>query len=56
MPRVLKLLPTTAYPQMAVALYISLTTVKTHLRSIYLKLGVSSRADAIARAVSLGLL
>jgi LuxR family maltose regulon positive regulatory protein len=54
--RVLKLLPTTTYPQMAAALYISLNTVKTHLRSIYLKLGVSSRADAIARAVSLGLL
>jgi LuxR family maltose regulon positive regulatory protein len=54
--RVLKLLPTTTYPQMAATLYISLNTVKTHLRSIYLKLGVSSRADAIARAVSLGLL
>jgi DNA-binding CsgD family transcriptional regulator len=54
--RVLKLLPTTTYLQMAAALYISHNTVKTHLRRIYHKLGVSSRSEAIARAVDLGLL
>jgi len=54
--RVLKLLPTTSYAQIAATLYISLNTVKTHLRSIYQKLGVSSRAQAIERAVDLHLL
>jgi LuxR family transcriptional regulator, maltose regulon positive regulatory protein len=54
--RVLKLLPTTTYVQMATALYISRNTVKTHLRSIYQKLGVSSRSEAIERAVDLRLL
>jgi LuxR family maltose regulon positive regulatory protein len=41
---------------MAAALYISLNTVKTHLRSIYQKLGGSSRSEAIERAVELRLL
>ncbi len=54
--RVLKLLPTTSYTQMAAALYISRNTVKTHLRSIYQKLGGSSRSEAIERAVELRLL
>jgi LuxR family maltose regulon positive regulatory protein len=54
--RVLKLLPTTSYVQMAATLYISVNTVKTHLRSIYQKLGASSRAVAIQRAVELRLL
>ena len=54
--RVLKLLPTTSYVQIAAALYISRNTVKTHLRSIYQKLGVSSRSEAIERAVELRLL
>ncbi len=54
--RVLKLLPTTSYVQMAAALYISRNTVKTHLRSIYQKLGGSSRSEAIERAVELRLL
>ena len=54
--RVLKLLPTTSYAQMAATLYISRNTVKTHLRSIYQKLGGSSRSEAIARAVELRLL
>ena len=54
--RVLKLLPTASYSQMTATLYISLNTVKTHLRKIYLKLGVSSRSEAIERAVDLGLL
>jgi LuxR family transcriptional regulator, maltose regulon positive regulatory protein len=54
--RVLKLLPTTSYVQMAGILYISINTVKTHLRSIYQKLGSSSRSEAIERAVELRLL
>jgi len=54
--RVLKLLPTASPAQMAAALYISFNTVKTHLRSIYQKLGVSSRSEAIQRAVELRLL
>ena len=37
-------------------LYISLNTVKTHTRELYRKLGVTSRADAVARAEAFGLL
>ena len=37
------------------ALYISFNTVKTHCKSIYRKLGVSGRADAVARARELEL-
>ena len=54
--RVLKLLPTSTYLQMADTLYISRNTVKTHLRSIYQKLGVASRPQALERAVELRLL
>ncbi len=54
--RILKLLPTSTYPQMAAGLYISRNTVKTHLRSVYRKLGVATRSEAIERAVDLRLL
>ena len=54
--RILELLPTSTYLQMAATLYVSRNTVKTHLRSIYQKLGVASRAEAIERAVDLHLL
>jgi LuxR family transcriptional regulator, maltose regulon positive regulatory protein len=42
--------------EIGVRLYISMNTVKTHTRELYRKLGVTSRADAVARAESLGLL
>jgi LuxR family transcriptional regulator, maltose regulon positive regulatory protein len=54
--RILKLLPTSTYQQMAATLYVSRSTVKTHLRSIYQKLGVASRSEAVERAVDLRLL
>jgi LuxR family maltose regulon positive regulatory protein len=54
--RVLKLLPSSTYPQIASALYISRSTVKTHLQSVYHKLGAASRSEAIERAVDLRLL
>jgi LuxR family maltose regulon positive regulatory protein len=37
-------------------LYLSHNTIHSHTRSIYRKLGVSSRTDAVRRAVALGLL
>jgi DNA-binding CsgD family transcriptional regulator len=54
--RILKLLPTSTYLQIAATLCISRNTVKSELRSIYQKLGASSRAEAIERAVELRLL
>ncbi len=41
--------------EIADLLYISLNTVKTHLRNLYNKLDVSRRTQAISRARSLGL-
>ena len=38
------------------ALYLSPNTVKSHLRSIYRKLAVGTRRDAVHRARRLGLL
>jgi LuxR family transcriptional regulator, maltose regulon positive regulatory protein len=55
--RVLELLPThLTDAQMADRLFVSRNTVKTHLKSLYRKLEVSSRADAVGRARDLGLL
>ena len=36
--------------------YISVNTVKTHLKSIYRKLAVTHRGEAVRRAKKLGLL
>ena len=54
--RVLDLLPTNTHREIAAILYVSPHTVKSHLRSIYRKLGAESRADALQRAVELRLL
>jgi LuxR family maltose regulon positive regulatory protein len=43
-------------PEIAQNLVISVTTVRSHTRSIYGKLGVHSRYEAVARARELGLL
>ena len=43
-------------PEIAGRLFISLGTVKVHTRNIYGKLGVHTRMQAVARAVSLGIL
>jgi LuxR family transcriptional regulator, maltose regulon positive regulatory protein len=37
-------------------LFLSSNTIRSHLRTLYHKLGVHSRPDAIARATALGLL
>jgi LuxR family transcriptional regulator, maltose regulon positive regulatory protein len=42
--------------EIASALFLSANTVRSHTRSIYRKLGVNSRAGAVARAEKLGLL
>ncbi|MDI2124993.1 LuxR C-terminal-related transcriptional regulator [Yinghuangia seranimata] len=42
--------------EIAAALYVSANTVKTHLTSIYRKLGVSRRRDAVRKARDLGIL
>jgi DNA-binding CsgD family transcriptional regulator len=42
--RILALLPTSTHLQIADTLYISRNTMKTHLRSIYQKLGAASRS------------
>jgi ATP/maltotriose-dependent transcriptional regulator MalT len=41
--------------EVARELYLAPTTVKTHRRTIYRKLGVSNRQEAIARAAELSL-
>jgi LuxR family maltose regulon positive regulatory protein len=54
---VLRLLATElSGPEIAQHLVISVTTVRSHTRSIYGKLGVHSRYEAVARARELGLL
>ena len=54
---VLRLLPGDAsLREIAASLYLSLNTVKTHVRSIYRKLGASTREEAVSRGRDLELL
>jgi LuxR family maltose regulon positive regulatory protein len=55
--RLLPLLSThLSFREIGVRLYVSRNTIKTQAISVYRKLGVSSRSDAIAEAARLGLL
>ena len=55
--RVLRYLPTNlSRPEIAAELFVSVNTVKTHVKNLYAKLGVHGRREAVCRARSLGLL
>jgi LuxR family maltose regulon positive regulatory protein len=55
--RVLQLLPTyLSVPEIAARLVVSSNTIRTQVQSIYGKLGATSRAEAVGRAVEFGLL
>ena len=55
--RVLRYLPTNlTAPEIARELYVSPNTVRTHIKSLYAKLGTHHRAEAVERARALGLL
>jgi LuxR family maltose regulon positive regulatory protein len=55
--RVLRYLPSNlTAPEIAAEVFLSTSTVKTHMRHIYEKLGVHKRTEAVERARELGLL
>ena len=55
--RVLRYLPSDlTAPEIAAELHVSANTVKTHMRSLYAKLGTHRRHEAVERARALGLL
>ena len=55
--RVLRFLPTNLQAsEIAAELYVSVNTIRTHMRHLYAKLGVHGRAEAVERARRLGLL
>jgi LuxR family transcriptional regulator, maltose regulon positive regulatory protein len=55
--RVLRYLPSNlSAPEIASEVFLSTSTVKTHMRHIYEKLGVHKRTEAVGRARELGLL
>jgi len=54
---VLRLMPSSSsLREIAASLYLSQNTIKTHTKSIYRKLGATTRAEAVARGRELGLL
>lgn len=54
---VLRYMPTTLpYPEVASELFVSVNTIKTHVRHVYRKLDVDNRRDAVARGRELRLL
>jgi LuxR family maltose regulon positive regulatory protein len=54
---VLRLLPTRlSNREMGRELYVSVNTIRSHVQAVYRKLGVSTRAEAVAQARELGLL
>lgn len=59
-PRELEILhvlaATASRAEIASRLYVSINTIKAQLRTLYTKLGVRAREDALTRAVALGLL
>jgi LuxR family maltose regulon positive regulatory protein len=55
--RLLRYLPTNLTgPEIAGELYVSINTVRTHMRHLHEKLGTHTRADTVARGRALGLL
>jgi LuxR family maltose regulon positive regulatory protein len=55
--RVLRYMPTNlSAPEIARELSVSVTTVRTHIRHLFAKLGAHSRTEAVAQAGALGLL
>jgi LuxR family transcriptional regulator, maltose regulon positive regulatory protein len=55
--RVLRYLPTNlSAPEIARELSVSVTTIRTHMRHLFAKLGAHRRTEAVARARALGLL
>ena len=55
--RVLRYLPTNlSTPEIARELFVSVHTVRTHIRHLFAKLGAHGRTEAVARARGLGLL
>jgi LuxR family transcriptional regulator, maltose regulon positive regulatory protein len=55
--RVLRYLPTNlTTPEIAGELYLSVNTIKTHIRHLYAKLGAHGRGEAVQRSRALGLL
>jgi LuxR family transcriptional regulator, maltose regulon positive regulatory protein len=53
---VLRMLPTSTNGEIATQLYVSVNTVKTHLKNIYRKLDVASRAAAVQRGRAFGIM
>jgi LuxR family maltose regulon positive regulatory protein len=55
--RLLPLLPThLSFPQIAAELFLSPHTIKSEMKSIYRKLGATTRTEAVTRSRELGLL